>query len=185
MSLVSLWEGVKDVGSTVIDYASSSDVFNDIVTGAAIGAGTAWMMDENPWAGAAIGGAGGGLASGTRYDISDFLFGGEEMAGQSGGAYTMNPETDISTFTPNQPVPTQGKGIIGRMGDYMQTDSGGKVAAAGAVGVGNYLTKQAEAEELEKARNNQALLEKKLSRVNISGGRKGIVNSIAPWASAK
>lgn len=172
------WSAVSDFASSAVE----SGVLTDVVTGAAIGAGIAWMADENPWAGAAIGAIGGGVSSGTSYDISDFLFGeevsaptdtvedtvvDEAVSGIAGGAVKKSVQGELS----------RSGGLMG----YLRTPSGGKVAAATVAGVGGYLAKQEEMKQKAAQKEKEMRLAKDLNRISISKGRK----KIAPWASEK
>jgi len=75
-AVVDVGKQALDWGSDVLSYAVDNEMLNDVITGAAIGAGVSWLIDEDPWLGAATGGGLAGLGNAfAGYDLTDYLFG--------------------------------------------------------------------------------------------------------------
>ena len=108
----------------------------DIVIGAAIGAGSAALTDQNIAAGAAAGGIVGGATSGTKYDVSDFIT-------QPKG---IKAETYWDAMGHGDGV--GGKSLLDKaVGWYSEKDKGGKLTASLISGAAGAYMSQKELEE--------------------------------------
>jgi len=181
MSLSSIFESIGNYAGQAVNYAVSNETFNDVITGAAIGAGISWMKNDNILSGAAFGGAGGFLANKAGYDLTDMLF----DSGISDKDYTDSVKSgairsDMSSeVDPNvvKDLTNKNKGLVSRSMDYLKDNP--KVAGAAVSSIGSYLTEQAKTEQLVKAKKDEMKLQKKLDRIQVSNKK------IAPWASKK